>query len=68
MTLYTFLGHPAVPRQKLRRTLPTEIKESESLSMFKSKIKMYTVSRDCRLCKHQVENLGYISFHSVFLQ
>ena len=46
--------------QKLWRTLPTEIKESESLSVFKRKIKTYKVSCDCRLCKRYVENLGYI--------
>ena len=46
--------------QKLWRTLPTEIKESESLSVFKRKIKTYTVSCDCRLCERYVENLGYI--------
>ena len=30
--------------QKLWRRLPTDIKESESLSTFKRRIKMYTVS------------------------
>ena len=44
--------------QKLWRTLPADIKESESLSVFKRKIKTYTVSCDCRLCKRYVENLG----------
>ena len=44
--------------QKFWRTLPTEIKESESLSVFKRKIKTYMVSCDCRLCKRYVENLG----------
>ena len=46
--------------QKLWRTLPADIKESESLSMFKRKIKMYTVTCDSKLCKRCVENLGYI--------
>ena len=46
--------------QKLWRTLPADIKDSGSLSMFKRKIKMYTVSFDCRLSKRYVENLGYI--------
>ena len=46
--------------QKLWRILPTEIKESESLSVFKRKIKTYTVICDWRLCKRYVENLGYI--------
>ena len=46
--------------QKLWRTLPAGLKESEFLSMFQRKIKIYTVSCDCRLCKHYVENLGYI--------
>ena len=44
--------------QKVWRTLPADIKESESLSMFKRKIKMYMVTCDCRLCKRYVENLG----------
>ena len=48
------------PGQKLWRTLPTDIKESESLAVFKRKIKTDTVSCDGRLCKRYVENLGYI--------
>ena len=53
--------------QKLWRTLRADIKKSESLSMFKRKIKMYTVSCDCRICKRYVENLEYIKFLFIFL-
>ena len=41
--------------QKLWRTLPADIKESESLSVFKRKIRMHTVRCDCRLCKRYVD-------------
>ena len=53
--------------QRLRRTLPADIKEPESLSVFKRKIKTYTVGCDCRLCKRYVEHLGYIKFLVYFL-
>ena len=37
--------------QKLWKTLLADIKESESLPMFKGRIQMYMVSCDCSLCK-----------------
>ena len=46
--------------QKSTEEVPANIKESESISMFRRKIKTRTLSCDCRLCKRYVENLGFI--------
>ena len=47
---------------KLWSQIPNEIKDSESLNIFKSKIKSWKPSLcPCRLCKIYVPNLGYAS-------
>ena len=44
--------------QKLSRTLPADMKESESLLVFKRKIRTHTVSCDCRKVDLTREALG----------
>ena len=47
--------------QKLWDILPKDIKDSESLGTFKSKIKKWIPSeRPCRLCKTYVLQVGFI--------
>ena len=42
-------------------SLPIEIRNSETLSVFKSKIKVwYPDSCECRLCKEYIEGVGFI--------
>ncbi len=46
--------------QKLWQTLPREIKESQSLEIFKRNIKsIKTFDCSCKLCKHFISNLGF---------
>ena len=46
----------------LWQTLPTEIKESQSLEIFKQKIKLIrNLDCSCRLCKCFAPGLGFIS-------
>ena len=47
--------------KKLWQTLPTEINESQSLGIFKQKIKLIrNLDCSCRLCKNFVPGLGFI--------
>ena len=50
-------------------TLPSEIKDSKSLSEFKRKIKKWDGnSRLCRLCKIYVRNLGFYTYRLIFFR
>ena len=53
----TFLG------PKIWNIVPEDIKKSESLNVFRTKIKKW-ISRycPCRLCRPFIQNLGYIQF------
>ena len=47
--------------QRLWQTLPKEIKESQSLEIFKRTIKsIKTLDCRCKLCKDFVPNLGFL--------
>ena len=47
--------------QKLWQTLPREIKESQSLEIFKRNIKtIRTSDSSCKLCKNFITNLGFL--------
>ena len=47
--------------KKLWQALPYEIKESQSLGIFKQKIKlMRNFDCSCRLCKNFVQNIGFV--------
>ena len=47
--------------QKLWQTLPKEIKESQSLEIFKRNFKsIETLDCSCKLCKDFVPNLGFL--------
>ena len=47
--------------KKLWQTLPTEVKESQSLEIFKQKIKLITnLDCSCRLCKNFVPGPDFI--------
>ena len=46
---------------KIWNLLPSDIKNSISLSSFKSKIRNWTTDKcPCRLCKRYIQNLGFI--------
>ena len=46
---------------KIRELLPLEIKETETFSQFKAKIKKWNPeSCPCRLCKIYMQNVGFI--------
>ena len=45
---------------KIWRTLPSSLKESQTLSSFKRGIKNHQFDCNCRLCKRFVENLGFL--------
>ena len=55
MDSLTYLG------PKIWNIVPEDIKKSESLNAFKTKIKKW-ISRDCprRLCRPYIQDLGYI--------
>ena len=47
--------------KKLWQTLPNEIKESQSLDIFKEKVKlMRNLDCSCRLCKKIVPSIGFV--------
>ena len=48
--------------QMVWRTQTADMKESESLSVYERKIKLFTVSRDCRQCKRYIEILVIFDF------
>ena len=51
----TYLG------PKIWKQLPNDIKESDSLSQFKRKIKLWKPEEcPCRLCKRFITNLGFL--------
>ena len=45
----------------LRRNLPNDIKNSDSLNIFKRRIKQWTPDNcPCKICRNFIKNLGYI--------
>ena len=45
----------------LRRNLPNDIKNSDSLNIFKHRIKQWTPDNcPCKICRNFIKNLGYI--------
>ena len=60
-TVYSGSETISILGPKIWELIPTEIKNSNSLAAFKSRIKMW-VPNDCpcRLCKVYVTNLGFI--------
>ena len=47
--------------KKLWQTLPNEINESQSLDIFKEKVKlMRNLDCSCRLCKKFVPSIGFV--------
>ena len=49
-------------RPKVWEMIPVTIKNANSLSIFKNKIKSWTPERcPCRLCKDYVPGLGYVT-------
>ena len=46
--------------QKLWQSVPKEIKESQSLDIFKRNIKAIPLDCSCKLCKSYIANLGFL--------
>ena len=46
--------------QELWQTLPKEIKESQTLDIFKRNIKAIPLHCSCKLCKSFIVNLGFL--------
>ena len=46
--------------QKLWQSVPKEIKESQSLDIFKRNIKAILLDCSCKLCKSYIANLGFL--------
>ena len=46
--------------QKLWQNVPKEIKESQSLDIFKRNIKAIPLDCSCKLCKSYIANLGFL--------
>ena len=46
--------------QKLWQNLPKEIKESQTLEIFKRNIKAIPLNCSCKLCKSFIVNLGFL--------
>ena len=45
----------------LRRNLPNDIQNSDSLNIFKRRIKQWTPDNcPCKICRNFIKNLGYI--------
>ena len=48
-------------RAVLWRNLPNDIKNSDSLNIFKHRIKQWTPDKcPCKICRNFIKNLGYI--------
>ena len=45
---------------KLWHTMPSSLKESETLNSFKRDFKSYSFECNCRLCEQFVQNLGFL--------
>ena len=45
---------------KIWSTMPSSLKESQTLNSFKRGIKNHQFDCNCRLCKRFVENLGFL--------
>ena len=45
---------------KIWRTMPSSLKESQTLNSFKRGIKNHQFDCNCKLCKRFVENLGFL--------
>ena len=47
----------------LRRNLPNDVKNSDSLNIFNHRIKEWTPDNcPCKICRNFIENLAYIMF------
>ena len=46
--------------QKLWQIVPKEIKETQSLDIFKRNIKAIPLDYSCKLCKSYIVNLGFL--------
>ena len=47
---------------KMWHTMPSSLKESQTLNSFKRGIKSYNYECNCKLCKQFVKNLGFLRF------
>ena len=55
--------------EKLWNMVPENIKSSESLSVFKTKIKYWTPNHcPCRICKTYIDQVGFIDWIFVFVE